>query len=147
MSHVRFISAVLTPSSVEKLLLAVGKPKYAKVFAHHCTLAYNPTDEQVRSVLEFIKDGDRVELIPEYLIWNDGVEALVINTILKEFPDDAQFPIRYIHSTNKVPHITISTDGKPPKESNTLLNNLSKVPKDQKVSLDFFTLDAIIKVE
>ena len=140
------ISAVLTPQSVEKLMLAIGKPKYNKVFAHHCTLAYNPTETQAQSILDIVKAGDSVHIIPEYNIWNDGVEALVINTILK-YKSDKPDDFDYVYGMNKVPHITISTDGKPPKESNTLLSNMDKVPKNQKEYFDYFGLDAIIQVE
>jgi hypothetical protein len=116
--------------SVRASLLEQFKPKFSnktlkpEQFLHHVTLFYSnkpiaiEADSYATDVNNWAKVGETVFIILEELVWSDtlGVEAIVVtlkNTngaVLGGPP-------------NKTWHVTVSTEGKPPVESNTLLNN------------------------
>lgn len=93
-------------------------------FLHHVTLFYSKkpismeSDELASYIDNWAKEGEDVFVYLDDLVWSDtfGVEAITVR--LKNFRGEfLEAP------ANKVWHITVSTEGKPPVESNTLLNN------------------------
>jgi hypothetical protein len=116
--------------SFREHLLNTFKPKFsnstlkADQFLHHVTLFYSKTpvsletDELASQVDQWANDGEDVFVYLEELVWSDtfGVEAIVVKlkNIRGEFLEAP---------ANKTWHITVSTEGKAPVESNTLLKN------------------------
>jgi hypothetical protein len=126
------ISAVLSDDSVRQLREA-APPQYKTVFIHHVTLAFNPDMATYLKVREFAPNGEAVKIQCKENIWNDGVQAVTVE-VFSPKGDNKVFV------ANKHPHVTISTDGKPPKESNTMLDGQSVIPRDQKENVKFLTL-------
>ena len=134
----RLISAVLTENSV-RLLKEAAPPKFQKVFIHHVTLAYNPSPDTYTKIREVAPVGSQVVIKCIQNIWDDGVQAVSVEVFTETGVK--------VFSTNKNTHITISTNGKPPKYSNDLLDHQEIIPKDQKEDLKFLDLRGIITYE
>lgn len=110
----RFIYAELTPSSVEKLK-NVCHPKFINEYCHHSTIAYKPTEEQFKDIETFYFKGKIISIVADFRAFNETCDALFVS-----FKDiDSGLPLLCL---NKFPHITISTNGVPPKNSNDILN-------------------------
>jgi hypothetical protein len=111
-------------------LLTKFQPKFSNKtlkedqFLHHVTLFYSKrpididSDSYATDVNNWAKEGEEVFVILEELVWSDtfGVEAIVVT--LKNMKGEVLGG-----PPNKTWHITVSTEGKSPVESNTLLNN------------------------
>lgn len=134
----RLISAVLTNDALNKLQMIIGKPKYSKIFMHHCTIAFKPTQDQFTQIEDAISDGDKVSIELYVRYWDAGVEAVTCS-----INKDNELVKIY----NEHPHITISTDNLPPKESNVMLSRKNEIPDEQKEIFDFVELNAVIKYD
>lgn len=106
------IFATLTSDS-QKALLEKVKPIYKKIYTHHVTIFYAPKEENVKSLLDIIVPGQDVIIKLGRRFWANGVEAIEAKVFTK---DGKEVPIN-----NKKPHVTISTDNKPPVLSNDML--------------------------
>lgn len=131
------ITAELTPSSRNKLLLALGGPKYKKVFCEHLTLAFKPTPETLTLINVIEGEDVNIHLLTRF--WDNGIEAVLCEI----FKSDKTTKV---YCANKYPHITISTDDKPPKFSNDLLANRNS-PSIQSQDFSFLTLTAKITIK
>ena len=132
----RIITAELTDDAIRILRLAVS-PKYPVVYMHHCTLAYKPHDDIVNAIEMTAKENDFVVVRCNTDYWKDGVQAVHIDVFTTDMS-------KKVFCVNKYPHITISTDGKPPKASNDLLANIPNMPIDNRKSLNSLILPARI---
>jgi hypothetical protein len=92
-------------------------------YLHHVTLFFSrkpveiESDETASAINNWAAEGEYVFVYLEDLVWSDtlGVEAVIV-TLKNQNGEILPSP------TNKIWHITVSTDGKPPVESNTLLS-------------------------
>ena len=109
----RMIQATLTPESHEKLLHKWGDPVYKKIFAHHVTIAYQPNEADMTKLSGVIANGQPVVVLLGRRLWANGVEAVEAKVWTM---DGKEVPIK-----NAKPHITVSTDNKPPVLSNDML--------------------------
>ncbi len=111
----RSISAVLTPTSQKWLLEKIDKPQYKKVYMHHVTIAYKPSEQDILEIEKYVHNGDAIVIKLGRRFWAKGVEAIESQVIVPTTQNIV--PIK-----NKKPHITISTDNKPPVLSNDMLS-------------------------
>jgi 2'-5' RNA ligase len=103
-----YIAANLTEASI-KLLKEKLPPKYSKVFYHHMTMAYNPSEEILNKYKNLI--GEEIDLQVFASCHNDRAHAVLIDTDKSE---------------NTHPHITLSCiEEESPVYSNELLKNKS----------------------
>ena len=101
-----YIAVVLDKKSVNFLKEKIP-PMYKKVFYHHMTVAYMPSDIIYKKYEDSI--GKQVELNVIGFCFDNKGQAAIVETNLSE---------------NKVPHITLSCDKNTnPVYSNTLLQN------------------------
>ncbi len=101
-----FIAANLTPESI-KILKEKIPPMYSKVFYHHMTIAFNPS----QIILDKYKDmvGKEIELQVIGCCNDNRAQAVMIDFSLPE---------------NEIPHITLSCiEEEKPTYSNILLKN------------------------
>ncbi|MBC7982110.1 hypothetical protein H7X65_03475 [Candidatus Parcubacteria bacterium] len=87
-----YIAANLTEDSV-KLLREKIPPKYGRVFCHHMTMAFNPSQATFDKYKDLI--GTEIELFVMAYCHDDRAQAVLIDTNLSE---------------NEYPHITLSCD-------------------------------------
>lgn len=87
-----FIAANLTPDSI-KILKDKIPPKYARVFYHHMTMAFNPSQETFDKYKDLL--GKEIELSVFAYCHDDRAQAVLVDTDLSE---------------KKYPHITLSCD-------------------------------------
>jgi hypothetical protein len=106
------VFATLSDESHNQLLAKVG-PKYKKIYTHHVTLVYAPNKSEIDNLLKVVNEGDEVVIKVGRLFWANGVEAIEAKVFTL---DGKEVPIK-----NAKPHITISTDNKPPVLSNDML--------------------------
>lgn len=111
-----YYGVFLIPESREKLLSwwndAVGQPLLEKPFAHHMTVKFKPTDEDVAKFAPMI--GKEVQLKVIGFAANEKGQAVKVES-------------QDIESANANPHITISCAGNvTPVYSNELLSVESK---------------------
>lgn len=111
----RMISAVLTEVSQKWLREKIGEPQYKKIYCHHVTMAYKPTEQDVLNLEKIVQNGQEVVIKLGRKLWANGVEAVEAQVI--EPQSQQLIPIKNSH-----PHITISTDNKPPVLSNDMLS-------------------------
>lgn len=102
-----FVAVVLDEASHRKLLswweATTGEPVLTKkVYAHHMTIKFKPTAADMAKH----KVGQKVDLVVTGWASNGKVQAVAVEGY---------------ESTNAHPHITIATDGSPPKLSDALL--------------------------
>lgn len=98
-----YLAIVLTPES-QKLLLERFPPSYAKVYAHHVTVAFKPTFDVYEQYKKFL--GSPVTLRVCGYVKDEKGEAVAVDTDVLE---------------DKKQHITISTNNTPPFYSKTLV--------------------------
>jgi hypothetical protein len=129
MKQARMIQAVFEGNFATQLK-DIFKPKFsnktlkADQFLHHVTLFFErkPVDIETHpwgSIVDgWAQEGEDVFVYFKELVWSDtfGVEAVIV-TLKNSKGEFLEAP------ENKIWHITVSTEGKPPVESNTLLNN------------------------
>lgn len=129
MSQVRMIQAAFEDGAREHLKSFFNRRFSNKTlkedqFLHHVTLFFSrkpvdiETDEMASAVNNWAAEGELVFVYLEELVWSDtfGVEAVVV-TLKNQNGETLPAPV------NKTWHITVSTEGKPPVESNTLLHD------------------------
>lgn len=101
-----FVAVVLDDRSHKALLAwwerATGTKLLSKIYAHHMTIKFKPN----QSDMDKLTEGEKVTL--QVIGWaEDGkVQAVAV---------------KGFKSSNKIPHITVATDGTPPFKSNALL--------------------------
>ena len=129
------IQATLTPES-QKELLAKCEPIYKKIYAHHVTVVYQPNEADMQKVS--VGNGQNVMIMIGRRFWANGVDAVEAKVYTME---GNEVPIK-----NAKPHITISTDNKPPVLSNDMLQGKGEF-KDGFEGIDEgnLKLDAIIE--
>lgn len=134
----KMVQAVLTPDSHQKLLKNWGDPVYKKIYAHHVTIAYQSNEADMQKINGVVGNGQPVVVLIGRRFWANGVEAVEAKVWTK---DGKEVPIK-----NARPHITISTDNKPPVLSNDMLQGKGEF-KDgfDGVQLIKQTLDTIIE--
>lgn len=128
MSQVRMIQASFEDSAREQLKSFFNRRFSNNTlkedqFLHHITLFFTrksveiEADETASAVNAWAAEGEYVFVYLEELVWSDtfGVEAVVV-TLKNQNGEILPAP------ANKTWHITVSTEGKPPVESNTLLS-------------------------
>ena len=108
------VFATLTSTS-QKALLSKVTPVYKKVYAHHVTLVYAPKEDDINDIEEFVVNGEKVVIRLGRRFWSKGVEAIEAK-VFTAYNENREVPIK-----NEKPHITISTDNKPPVLSNDML--------------------------
>lgn len=130
MSQVRMIQAVFEEPARERLF-GLFPPKFSNKtlkddqFLHHVTLFFSrkpieiTDDAWATKVAYWANEGDEVTVQFNNLVWSDsfGVEAVTV-TLINSSGEILESP------PGKTWHVTISTEGKPPVESNTLLNSI-----------------------
>lgn len=100
------IASNLTSESI-KLLKEKLPPKYSRVFYHHMTIAFNPSEDIFNKYKNLI--GEEIELSVIASCHDDKIHAIIVDTDISE---------------NTIPHITLScTDDSKPKFSEDLLKN------------------------
>ena len=110
----RSISAVLTSTGQKWLSEKIGQPQYKKLYMHHVTVAYKPSEQDVLEIEKYVHNGEDVVIKLGRRFWAKGVEAIEAQVIVPTTQNIV--PVK-----NKKPHITISTDGKAPVLSNDML--------------------------
>ena len=130
MTPARMIQAVFE-GGFEHQLKATLKPRFSNKtlksdqFLHHVTLFFEKKVVDVEThpwgsvVNGWANDGEDVFVYFNNLVWSDifGVEAAVVT--LKNSKGEFLEP-----PEGKTWHVTVSTEGRPPVDSNTLLRNL-----------------------
>jgi len=106
------VFATLTSTS-QKALLSKVTPMYTKLYTHHVTLVYAPKDVDMKKLTAVVAEGQSVVIKLGRRFWAKGVEAIEAKVFTQ---DGLEIPIK-----NEKPHITISTDNKPPVLSNDML--------------------------
>jgi len=110
------VSAVLLPEAKEKIAGTIGI-SYNKTFLHHVTLGFKPSEDEFRLITKNgqIEEDTLIVIKCKSAISSDdwGVQAVTVSLFLENGDE--------VYSTNAHPHITISTDGAPPKKSNDML--------------------------
>lgn len=106
------VFATLTTKS-QKSLLSKVTPVYTKLYTHHVTLVYAPKDVDMKKLTKFVAEGQPVIIKLGRRLWANGVEAIEAKVFTQ---DGLEVPIK-----NEKPHVTISTDNKPPVLSNDML--------------------------
>ncbi len=112
MSLPKAIFATLTPDSHTAILNKIN-PMYSKLYTHHVTMVYGPKDEDMKKLASFVKDGDYVTIALGRRMWANGVDAAEAKVFTL---DGKEIPVK-----NAKPHVTISTENKPPVLSNDML--------------------------
>jgi hypothetical protein len=110
----RFIAAVLTDDARQRLELAIGDFKFPnsklkeEQHLHHVTMAFNPTLSDYQKIIKTAKSGDEVIVKCKKRCWSKdyGAEAVKVELLNKDG--------KPIYVQSGFPHITVSTDGKPP---------------------------------
>jgi major membrane immunogen (membrane-anchored lipoprotein) len=141
----RMIQAVLTENSILTLLAACDPLKFSNrtlkknQYCHHVTLAFNPDPKTYTKIIQTAKDGDIVDIQCKYRFWSEsfGVEAVTV-----EITKDG----KTVFCNNEYPHITISTEGKPPVASNELLKNQFTLNDIESEPFSHVTLKAQIEM-
>jgi hypothetical protein len=111
----RMITAHVVPEAKKFILDKLdGGPQYSKLYCHHVTIIYGPSQEETDKYMAMLKPNEEVFIHLGRRFWANGVEAIEAKVLKK---DGSVVPIK-----NTKPHITISTDGKAPKFSNDMLN-------------------------
>lgn len=116
----RIITADLTPESRKALETALGKLSFSNKtlkpdqYLHHVTLAFKPNDQLIKNIN--VNDGEQIKGVAFERCKSDsfGVEAIKVK--LTKDNNETVF------CANVNPHITASTEGKPPNDSNKLLD-------------------------
>lgn len=85
-----YIAANLTPESIQKLKEKLP-PKYSKVFYHHMTIAFNPSEEIFNKYKNLI--GEEIDLQVFESCHDDRAHAVLVDSDKSE---------------NEHPHITLS---------------------------------------
>jgi hypothetical protein len=121
LEKVIYTGVFLSPES-KKILLEKIPPSYSKIFAHHLTIKYRPSVEEIKS----LSIGKKVTLKITGITEDDKCQAVVVKTDL---------------SSNEFPHITISTlEGTQPVYSNELIK------KGGVKEISSFTIEGVIGV-
>lgn len=98
---------ILWAVAPQEAILAIHAPLFTeRVFAHHVTLAFGVTEEEVAEHI-----GKRFTGAVTAMAWNNDIQALRV-----ELPADIA-PL----CGNNDPHITVSSNGVPPVKSNDML--------------------------
>ena len=106
MGKVLYIAIILSEDS-HSLLLSKCPPKHAKIFAHHVTLVFKPSDEQIQQLSPYIGKECEIEVI-------GGCSDEKGQAVLVKIPKE-------LHIDSQRHHITISCNGVPPSYSNELI--------------------------
>lgn len=93
-----------------RMIISQMTQKTVRVFGDHCTLAFRPTPHVFRQVADGWL-GKIVTLTDLYLFEEGGNAALSCS-----LPDG-------LPCLNAHPHVTLSTDGRPPRYSNELIGD------------------------
>ena len=104
-SKVIYVAALLDEES-QKLLRHADEKPFRNVYAHHCTLAFGAAVSDYHMSLI----GHKFEFILGFVVGDEHAHAVTVRHGAHEFG-----------CLNTFPHITLSTDGVPPKYSNELL--------------------------
>jgi len=118
--------------AVRERLFGLFPPKFSNKtlkddqFLHHVTLFFSrrpietTDDAWATKVDHWAMEGEEVTVQFNDLVWSDtfGVEAVTV-TLINSGGEILESP------PGKTWHVTVSTEGKPPVESNTLLNSLN----------------------
>ena len=108
-----YAAAILTSRGAAALRLWWERdisPLESKVFSHHMTIKFRPSDEELYELMERLGGvGETVQLrVIGYVEDIElGVQAVVVEGV---------------YSTNDIPHITVATDGAKPFLSNKALS-------------------------
>lgn len=101
-----FVAVVLDTTSRNKLLAwweeTTGRDLLKKVYAHHMTIKFKPSTAEIDS----LPMGERITL--DVVGWADNGKVQAV-------------AVKGFKSANKIPHITMATNGTPPKFANDLL--------------------------
>lgn len=108
----KMVFATLSEQSKSDILKKIT-PKYEKMYTHHVTLVYAPKPNDMKRLEEFVMHGQKVLIMLGRNFSANGVEA----SEAKVFTTDG----RLVPIKNVKPHVTISTDNKPPVLSNDML--------------------------
>lgn len=111
------VFATLTPTSHQAILNKIT-PMFSKLYTHHVTMVYGPKDEDMKRLEAFVKDGEYVNVMLGRRFWANGVEAAEAKVFTL---DGKTIPIK-----NAKPHVTISTENKPPVLSNDMLASIGE---------------------
>ena len=120
---IQYVALLLTKKSQQDLL-DWWEEHYgellSKTFAHHVTLMFKPTIEDIEGLADMGILGSTVKVPVVGMAKSSEVQTVVVN--------ESNSPLR---SMKTVPHITVATSGVSPVESNTLLEKgfESPVPK------------------
>jgi len=106
------VFATLTPKGQKEVLDQIT-PIYKKLYTHHVTLVYGPSEADMDKLSQIVKDGQYVTIVLGRRYWSNGVEAVEAKVTTL---DGKEVPIK-----NVKPHVTISTSNKPPVLSNDML--------------------------
>lgn len=112
MSLPKAVFATLTPKG-QKEILDQFTPIYKKLYTHHVTLVYDPSESDMDKLSKIVKNGQYVTIILGNRYWSNGVEAVEAKVTTL---DGKEVPIK-----NVKPHVTISTSNRPPVLSNDML--------------------------
>ena len=127
--QVNTIQAVLSDGARRLLLtsleMADGIKNYGTLIAHHVTIAYRATSEQIENIINTdgsitLEDGLDVTIRVSKHVFDDdyGVEAVTAKVLTSTGAE--------VQSLNPNPHITISiAPHRKPVDSNTLLDTMS----------------------
>ena len=108
----KMVFATLSEQSKSDILKKIT-PKYSKVYTHHVTLVYAPKPNDMNRLEEFVTHGQKVLIMLGRNFSANGVEASEARVYTL---GGREVPIK-----NAKPHVTISTDNKPPVLSNDML--------------------------
>lgn len=97
-------SGAFLPEESRSALLAAFPAKHPKILAHHMTIAFKPSDDDVQS-----------------LPLGQLIKLSVVGYAEDEFGQAVVVQPHGVASRNAIPHITISVDKKSPVYSNELL--------------------------